>query len=180
MSVPVLPLRNMAERHRGLTHGKAETFFEAACVCLDRHHASPTQFSIENRGAVLDTIVQWEAPDERVRAAYANKIDTTEEGAYGCVIAAAELSERLYAVRRAETGTGADYYLGPPGEELDDLEACLRLEVSGTDSPSRAAVDRRLREKIDQARRGNSNLPAMAGVVGFQVRLILLEGVRGS
>ena len=29
--------------------------------------------------------------------------------------------------------TGADYYVAPPGNSPEDLEDCLRLEVSGVD-----------------------------------------------
>jgi hypothetical protein len=73
----------------------------------------------------------------------------------------------LVAVRRAETRTGADYYLGEPNSTFEDLELSFRLEVSGTDEGSDAVIRGRLREKLDQAKRGNSNLPAIASVVGF-------------
>jgi len=170
--------RGFPDESLGLTPAKAGTFLEAASVCLDRHHKSPINFSIANFSDTIDTIVEWDTPTDRVKAAHANRTDATEEGAYACVIAAVEIALHLYAVRRAETGTGADYYLGPCDQELQDLENCYRLEVSGTDSPSKSAVDRRLREKVEQARRGNSNLPAIAGVVGSQVKVILLEDVR--
>jgi hypothetical protein len=58
---------------------------------------------------------------------------------------------------------------------MDDLEGCLRLEVSGTDRGTASAVARRLREKIEQTMVGKSNLPAMAGVVGFYAQLIMLQ-----
>ena len=70
--------------------------------------------------------------------------------------------------------TGADYYIAPKGTALDDLEDCLRLEVSGVDRGPESAIDRRLRTKLAQAAAGNSNLPALAGVVGFRARLILV------
>ena len=56
-------------------------------------------------------------------------------------------------------------------------EGYLRLEVSGIDRGTAAAVARRLQQKIEQAAAGNSNLPARAGVVGFLAELILLEVV---
>jgi hypothetical protein len=56
-------------------------------------------------------------------------------------------------------------------------EGYLRLEVSGIDRGTAAAVAHRLQQKIEQAAAGNSNLPAMAGVVGFLAELILLEVV---
>ncbi len=41
-------------------------------------------------------------------------------------------------------------------------------------SGSEVEVERRLIDKLAQAAAGNSNLPAMAGVVGFRARLIVL------
>lgn len=81
----------------------------------------------------------------------------------------------MVALGRAETGTGADYYVGPVGSSMEDLEDCWRLEVSGINEASEADVARRLREKIDQAKRGRSNIPALAGVIGFSTRLIRLK-----
>jgi hypothetical protein len=172
-----LPLVDMAERHPGLTQPIAACYVEAARVCLDRHHMSSTEFTVQNGSETVRAMVQWETTDERVRSAWANDIDTTEAGAYACALAAVELTGGLVAIRRAETGTGADYYIGPPDQPFDDLEGCLRLEVSGIDRGTAAAVARRLQQKIEQAAAGNSNLPAMAGVVGFRAQLIQLEVV---
>jgi hypothetical protein len=71
-------------------------------------------------------------------------------------------------VRRAETLTGADWYIAHDGTEIEDLESCIRLEVSGINAGASSDIRRRLREKVAQAARGNSNLPAMAAVVGFK------------
>ncbi|HXH12617.1 MAG TPA: hypothetical protein VNP04_22970 [Alphaproteobacteria bacterium] len=60
------------------------------------------------------TMVEWEATDGRARGAWVNDIDATEAGAYACARAAVELTGELVAIRRAGTGTGADYYIGPP------------------------------------------------------------------
>ena len=78
-------------------------------------------------------------------------------------------------MRRAETGTGADYYVAPPGKGLEDLEDCFRLEVSGTDAEDRSTLERRLRDKVRQALDGMSSLPAVAGVVGFPSLQILIS-----
>ncbi|MGA7953032.1 MAG: hypothetical protein WCA07_05860 [Gloeobacterales cyanobacterium] len=82
----------------------------------------------------------------------------------------------MVAVRRAETRTGADYYIALSDQDLEDLENCFRLEVSGTHS-DKSEVKRRLRIKLEQASQGNSNLPALAAVIGFRVQLILLQTV---
>jgi len=83
----------------------------------------------------------------------------------------------LVALRRAETKTGADYYLALPGTPVDDLEACLRLEVSGVDKGTPSDVEIRLLQKIAQARAGACNLPALATVVGFKAQKIAVRDV---
>ena len=178
MSLPNLPLADMSARHSGLTPAVASYYYEGARVCLDRHHTSPVAFDLVNDGRATRTEVEWIATDQACRDAWANEIDTTEAGAYACVLAAGELLRGYFAVRRAEVGTGADYYVGPPGSGTTDLEDCLRLEVSGMDHGSESMLDARLREKVLQAGEGRSNLPALAGVVGFLVRRILLADVR--
>ena len=124
--------------------------------------------------------MEWEPTDERTKYAWANEIEATEAGACACVLATIELVKGLVAVRRAETGSGADYYIANPGTPANDLEDCIRLEVSGIDRGNSAAVNRRLKEKLDQAAAGMSNLPAMVGVVGFRARRILLSHLEES
>jgi hypothetical protein len=167
----------MDTRHRGLTPAIAGTYREAASVCLSRHHSPPIDMTLSDNGRRLPAELAWTAPDERVDGAWANTIDTTEAGAYGCVIAGVEVLRGLYAVRRAETGTGADYYVGPIGSGQDDLEDCIRLEVSGVDSGSEKDVNRRLLVKIQQVLQGSGSLPAIAGVMGFLCRLLMVRDV---
>ena len=164
----------MEQRHFGLTKAIADSHTEAASVCMDRHHKSPAEFHLDNSGERSITVVEWQAPDTRIRQAWANETDTTEAGAYACILAAVELSNNLVAVRRAETQTGADYYVALKGSVPTDLEECWRLEVSGVDRGPEGTIMQRLRSKLEQAERGNSNLPAIAGVVGFNACLILL------
>jgi hypothetical protein len=153
------------------------TFFEAAAVCLDRHHSSPTVLAITSDGGASQYQVDFPKPDARTLAAWANDIDTTEIGAYGVCLAAVEVEEKLVAVSRAQTLTGADWYVSPVGSPVDDLENCFRLEVSGTDAGGPGAVQTRLKQKIEQARRGSSNLPAIATVVGFKERAVAIKRV---
>lgn len=176
---PLLPLDNMSERHQALTPSIAGCYLEAARVCLDRHHLSPKEFTLENDQKTSTAKVVWELTDDRIRAAWANKDDATRDGSYALAIAATELLRGTVAVRRMSTRTGADYYIAPANQELEDLENCFRLEVSGTDL-DKAIVKRRLREKIDQTKRGRSNLPALVAIVGFKVQLILLHTVDGT
>jgi hypothetical protein len=103
----------------------------------------------------------------------------TEYGAYACALAAVELMSGLIAVSRAETMTGADFYMMPIGKPPEDLKQWIRFEVSGTNLESRN-VQSRLREKVKQAIMGKSSLRAMAAVVGFKVRVILFQNVEGE
>lgn len=176
MSIETLPLADMHKRHYGLTPGIAETYYEAARICLDRHHKPPEKFELQDDGNESVVYVEWLTCDKRERAAYNNNIDATEMGAYACAIAAVEVSRGMYTVMRAETLTGADYYVAPSGYSADDIEDCYRLEVSGTDG-ERAAVTTRLKRKVQQVRDGQSNLPALAAVVGFYCKLITIQSV---
>lgn len=172
-----IDLHRMDSRHRGLTFAIAGTYQEAASVCLSRHHSSPVTVAVSDNGSSFSAEINWEHPTSRVLDAYANKTDTTEQGAYGCVIAGIEVVRGLFAVRRAETGTGADYYIAPIGRGVDDLEDCLRLEVSGVSDGDDKEVRRRLLLKVAQASEGNSNLPAVASVFGFSAKLLMFQDV---
>ena len=169
----------MEQRHRGLTKAIADSHSEAARVCLDRHHQSPADFELDRSGTRSGAMVEWRPTDARTRGAWANEIDATEAGASACALAAVELTDGLVAVRRAETRTGADYYVAPLGASADDLEDCLRLEVSGVDRGPEPVVRQRLNAKLRQAAAGDGNLPALAGVVGFKARLIAVADLEG-
>jgi hypothetical protein len=176
MGIPLLPLIDMEERHSGLTKAIADYICEAAQVCFDRSHSPPQDFDIFAEQSEKKAKVVWKQPDEKCLRAWANKDDATRDGAYACALAASELCLGLYAVSRAETLTGADYYIAESTAPIKDLENCFRLEVSGTDS-DKYEVKRRLNSKIRQAKEGKSNLPAYAAVVGFRVKLISIQKV---
>ena len=61
-----------------------------------------------------------------------------------------------------------------------DLEDCIRLEVSGVDQGDHREVLKRLNLKVRQARDGSSSLPALAGVIGFAERLLMIQDVSES
>jgi hypothetical protein len=169
---PDLPFHDLEARHHGVTKAIGDTYTEAARVCLDRHHVSPTRFSIEAKAATKGAIAKWSPANEREQGAWANEIDATAAGAYGIALAAIELIEGMFAIRRAETGTGSDYYVAPADASLDDLEDWLRLEISGVNRGDRSMVQQRLHQKVQQALTGQSNLPALAAVVGFRATCV--------
>lgn len=167
MTTRTLPFQRLSDRHQGVSPGLSSSYEEAACVCLDRHHASPAEILIVDQDTSESAALSWTASDARAQNAWANKDDTTEVGAYCLALANAELTRGLVAVSRAQGRTGVDYYLGPAGSTPEDLEATTRLEVSGTDEGNVAVIRARLRQKVEQAGRVDSNLPALATVVGF-------------
>ena len=170
---PTLPFANLAARHGGISDGVGMSYEEAARVCLDRHHTSPTAFGIRDNASESAAVVVWSTAGAHLLNAWANEIDATEAGAYALALATVELTRGLVAVRRAETRTGADYYIDVPGAVPEDLESAIRLEVSGTSEGGVAVIENRLKQKLDQAGKGDSNLPAMAVVVGFaQSRIV--------
>jgi hypothetical protein len=173
-----LQLDSLHERHPGLTVALSGTLFEAASVCLNRHHLSPVDVTVTCNDRSSEKSVEFETPDTRMLNAWANDIDTTEIGAYGVSLAAVEAEEQLVAVRRAETLTGADWYVAAIGTEAGDFEACIRLEVSGVDTGGSSTISARLQQKSQQARKGASNLPAIASVVGFKERVVKISQVR--
>jgi hypothetical protein len=130
---------------------------------------------MDNNGTASTAIVHWDTTNPRAHAAWGNQTDTTEVGAYTFAIASVELLRSLFAVSRAETRTGADYYLSASPTAPPDLEDCIRLEVSGTDTGDRAVIVRRVKQKLAQADKGESELPAIAVVVGFAQRLVLIQ-----
>ncbi|MCL2591662.1 MAG: hypothetical protein FWD67_12555 [Betaproteobacteria bacterium] len=174
---PKLVIEKLHERHIGLTAALAEMYTESASVCLSRHHHSPVRIGVSQGVTQSAYSLDFPIPDTRTLNAYANTLDTTENGAYGVCLAAVEAEENLFAIKRAETLTGADWYVAPKGAPIEDMENCYRLEVSGLDAGSPVAVRARLRQKIDQTRRGASNLPAIASVVGFKELAIAIEKV---
>ena len=64
--------------------------------------------------------------------------------------------------------------MAPAGPPPADLEECVRLEISGVDRGGPTVLAHRLKQKLEQAAAGSGNLPAIAGVVGFRARVILL------
>lgn len=173
-----LVITDLHERHSGLTIALGNVYGEAARVCLARHHKSPVTMNLKHDTRQERRSITFDTPDSTTLRAHSNEIDATEAGAYGVSLAAVEDLKGLVAVRRAETLSGADWYLAPASDNPDDLEDCVRLEVSGLNLGSSADVQRRLREKLDQTTRGKSNLPAIASVVGFRAREIAVSGVR--
>jgi hypothetical protein len=168
-----------APRHPGVSNAVCEALSEAAEVCLARHHTPPrTSFQVEFSGEELVRYLAWSVPNETAQLSWRNQDDATRDGAYIISLAIVEHELGMVALSRADTRTGADYYIGRPS--ANDLEGAFRLEVSGVGNGGQVKIRRRLRQKLDQASRGDSFLPAYASVVGFREATILVSLVEDS
>lgn len=163
-------------RHSGLTLAVCWSYAEAAHVCLSRHHRPSIKIVITAPRETRTFGLDWRPADEGALRAWANITDAIEAGAYAMAIAAVEAMYGWFALSRAETLTGADYYVGPAGA---DLETAYRLEVSGVDLGDETKLRTRLSRKLRQAREGRSSLPALACIVGFQIGSILVSDLEG-
>jgi len=176
---PALTFEGVAARHPGLTDEVWDYHHQAACVCLDRHHAPPQPFDVRMDDARELLSVTWVPADAAARRAWANSTDATECGAYAVTIACAERVAGLFVVSRADVASGADWYVAPYGCGVDgngdpDLDALgvRRFEVSGVDV---GPVGARLTEKKRQLLEGHSDLPGIAAVVGFERAVVAME-----
>lgn len=177
--MPILDFCDLDRLHSGVTNGIALALSEAAEVCLSRHHLAPVEFDLLEFSPSRTRVVslRWVSPSREALRAWNNSNEATEFGACAIGIAAVYLSRHLQVVARAETGSGADYFLAPIGAEPDDLENCVRLELSGVDKGTQDEVKRRVASKLAQAERGNLDTPALAAVTGFRSRLIVVAGL---
>lgn len=180
---PELPIHNLADRHPGLSADVAGGYTEAARVCLDRRFNPPVEFTVAD-WRPMQANLAWLPTDARIRRAWNNAHDATESGAYACALAALELSRGLVSVGRVQHKRGADFFVVPKEslpldtadlpDDPESFEDTWRFEVSGTDSVT-SEVNRRVKKKLNQLRRGGDRPPGVAGVVGFQTRRIVIR-----
>ncbi|WP_431052484.1 hypothetical protein [Roseateles sp. L2-2] len=169
-----LRFEQLAERHP-IDPAQLQGYANAAKVRLEAHHRPPVNFEVSTKGETTLFQVAWQPIEDMQRRSYNNQDDAVRDGAYVMAFAAVEEVEGLVAIGRAETKTGADYYVAPLGTAPEDFEEALRLEVSGTDGGTAATCRARLKQKQEQTRQGSGSEPALAAVVGFKQRLILVE-----
>ncbi len=150
-----LPIQRLSERHPGITEAISAYYHEGAAICFARHFVSPTVVEVTS-------VFQGE-----------NRV------------AAAESQLGLVAVGRSYKGSGADYMIKEAASlptdreiELYDLyEDAFRFEISGVDAGYPSTISARLDRKIQQTRYGNRSEPAIAGIVGFKLRVVRLAEV---
>lgn len=186
MSTKLLPIENLQERHPCVTLGQALNYYETASVCFNRHHTSPLPLRIKVDSDEILVQVLWRKVTWRLRFAWRNQKEATEDGACCCALAAMELTKNLVSIGRADTGSGVDFYMVPVSTVSDDdfdddsdgdFEAAFVVEVSGTDRGADNDIRERLKKKHKQVKEGDENLPAYVCVVAFKEARIVIEVV---
>jgi len=168
---PLPALGSLHLRHPGFYEPLCRAYADAAAICLSESHTSPIEIEIRREGSSCLRELAWAEPLPDALASWGNSHEATEQGACSVGLATVETELGMVALSRAETRTGADFYVGPPGQSL---ERAHRLEISGTKTGRLRDLYSRLRQKIRQTRRGLSRQPALACVVGFRVRMVVL------
>lgn len=160
---------DIAERHPGISQDGAGSLTEAARVALARHNTSPTSVGVIDGQTEDGLELEWMAPDDRSRAFWSDGARATEWAAEAVAIVAVEALRGLVVVSRAARGSHVDYFIGAPG---DGLQNARGLEVAGIDRGSLAAL---LASKRDQARRNPERLPAIAVAVRFEEPHVMMD-----
>lgn len=175
--LPALHL--LHQRHPGLYQPLCEVYADAAVLCFREHHQPPVDILVERGPRTSRWTLAYPEPTHGALPSMNNEEDRTRDGAYSVALSVVEGELGLLAVSRAESRTGADWYCAPLGTSSDDFEAASKLEVSGVNRGDQGEIRRRLTEKVRQVVSRPPNLPAIACVVGFKERLVLLEEAVG-
>lgn len=168
---PLPALGSLHLRHPGLYEPLCRAYADAAAICLSESHTSPVEIEIRREDMSCLRELSWNEPPRDAVASWRNAHEATEQGACSVGLATVEAELGVVALSRAETRTGADFYIAPPGQ---GLELAYRLEISGTQTGMLRDLHSRLRQKVRQTRRGLSRRPALACVVGFRIRMVAL------
>jgi len=178
---PALELHAAGAEHRLSAHVWG-CWAEAACVCLARFHTKPPpptalQISREEEEP-CQIAISWRAPDQTVQRSHDNDLDATRDGAYAVAAVSLQAIDGWRIRARAPTASGADLLALRDDDAPDDF---VKIEVSGvsagTDQRGHRELHKRLRQKIEQVRRGDLDRPGLAVVVGFELAHVLVSEV---
>lgn len=150
----------------GLSPEVGRSLAQAGAVCLEsQSHAPGVNLAVT--GKVVGTHpLRWETPDDQARLSWGNEIEATEHGAAGIALLLARRLMGLVVMSRSRHGTGFDYWLGGDTAE-PPIQDAVRLEVSGIRKGPPGTVARRVKQKLDQMRRGDATASGYAIVVEF-------------
>lgn len=199
MTDDTLHYADLDKRHWAIPPETAAEWTQLVRVCLDRHHTPPGRedakasfsslFNIAENGVARSARAEWTPPEARTKNAWTNRPnEATDRGACAIALAALEITRNLVAVTPGVKGSGADYRLDHPrddlfdyyisfGESPGDFETAYRVEISGVGHGGESVLMARLKEKMRQLIDGKDNLPALAMVVGFEALKVFVTDV---
>lgn len=153
----------------GITSDLGGTMCEAASVCLEdcSHLVGVTMTVTGTLSSTHPVPLTWPLATDQARRAYGDLQFAAEFGAYGIAALVVDRLTDLTVVERSRKGGGFDYWLGPKRNPEPLFQDKHKLEVSGILSGDEGDVRRRLREKLDQLRRGAVPIPGFGIVVHF-------------
>ena len=178
-----IDLAKLFEGLPGLTKRLGGVHYEAALVCLEKHHhQSGVQCHLNSLNENLSTLeLVWaEEITEQIRNSWNDLSETTEWGAAGIAILVILECTEYTVIRRSKRGTGFDYWLGYK-KDFDDVdenvlkdEACL--EVSGILSEQKTGrIKQRVKEKVRQTKKSDDlEMPAYIVVVEFSSPVVYM------
>ena len=178
-----IDLAKLFEGLPGLTKRRGGAHYEAALICLEKHHhQSGVQCHLNSLNENLATLeLVWaDEITEQTRNSWNDLIEATEWGAAGLAILVILECTEYTIIRRSRRGTGFDYWLGYKkdvdnlGENVLKDEACL--EVSGILSEQKPGrIKQRVREKIKQTKKSDDlGMPAYIVVVEFSSPVVYM------
>jgi hypothetical protein len=142
---------------------------EAAGVCLDdQGHAPGCLLTVEGcRDCHLALF--FCSVDATRRATWNDQEEATEQGAYGVALLLLHEIEGQTVITRSRKGTGFDYWVGKNEGALFQQKA--RLEVSGIRRGGSAIVERRVRQKTQQAGPGRGGIQTYVAIIEYSAPL---------
>jgi hypothetical protein len=114
----------------------------------------------------VSTLIDWLTPTDQAKRWWNDEQYATEHGAY-CIAALVVEQCGLEVVERSKKKTGFDFWLAPKNAPFSLFQELTRLEVSGIRNGNKAALESRIRQKINQTKVSDGVLPAIVVVVEF-------------
>jgi hypothetical protein len=156
-----LAIHSLHTRHPAVSEATGAFYALVTGVCLQRHHEPPTSVTVSSEThGTANYDVTWPVPSPSDVRGCAEINDAVCVGAYCLALAAVDSHMQLVGLRRAESGSGSDYYLVPAGAQISDdtqldleRDDLIRLEVSGIDDDDHTKLQDRGTVKVRQARR---------------------------
>jgi hypothetical protein len=160
-----IELQELSNGLPGITPPFGASLAEAGAVCFDEqgHHQGVTLLVDGDFNEKLE--IFWQYVTAQMKACWNDDGFTTELGAYGVAFKIIMALTDFTVIKRAKKGTRFDYWLGNNNDLL--FQDKVRLEVSGIRKGNNSEINKRLRIKIKQVKKGDNELTAFVIIIEF-------------